>query len=263
MSEYPYNFEVKIDSTLVYLPKHIVSKIDFSKSKRLRIDGEINGIRIECGLMPDKGKWSFLVSKKLQKLCGISPGDTASISFDIADSESVVVPVELQHSLDANNSAMSVWQQWTAGKRRAYCLRIDSAKRPETREKRVDEVIAILLAEKGMQTGVTTWQDFQKLDMRAGTITAAKPFKDAHKPAYQVSVDFGGKIGLKRTSAQITDHYSVDELIGRQIIGVLSFAPKQIGKFMSEFLIVGFYREDGTVVLAVPDARVPNGAKLA
>ncbi len=92
MSDYPYNFDVKITDTLVYLPKHIVSQLDFGKSKRLRIDGEINGIRIECGLMPDKGKWCFMVSKKLQKLCGISPGDTASVSFDVANSEAVVVP---------------------------------------------------------------------------------------------------------------------------------------------------------------------------
>jgi export-related chaperone CsaA len=263
MSDYSYNFDVKITDTLVYLPKHIVSQLDFSKSKRLRIDGEINGIRIECGLMPDKGKWCFMVSKKLQKQCGISPGDTARVSFDIADSEVVIVPRELQFALESNDAAITVWEQWTAGKRRAQCLRVSSVKMTETRERRVEEVIALCLAEFGMQTGVTAWQAFENVDMRAGTITAVEDFPRARKPAYQVTVEFGPELGTKRTSAQITTHYIKDELVGRQIIGVVNIPPKQIGKFMSEFLIVGFYRDDGSVILAVPDKSVPNGAKLA
>ncbi|CAD79166.1 chaperonin involved in protein secretion (CsaA protein) [Rhodopirellula baltica SH 1] len=263
MSDYPYNFDVKITETLVYLPKHIVSQLDFGKSKRLRIDGEINGIRIECGLMPDKGKWCFMVSKKLQKLCGIAPGDTASVSFDIADSEAVVVPKELQFALEANDAAMSAWEKWTAGKRRAQCHRVSSAKRVETRERRAEEVIALCLAELGMQAGVTPWQAFENLDMRAGTITAVANLPKARKPAYKVTADFGSELGTKRTSAQITVNYSKDELVGRQIIGVVNIPPKQIGTFMSEFLIVGFYRDDGSVILAIPDKSIPNGAKLA
>lgn len=263
MSDYPYNFDVKITETLVYLPKQIVSQLDFGKSKRVRIDGEINGVRIECGLMPNKGKWCFMVSKKLQKLCGISPGHTASVSFDIADSEAVFVPKELRFALEANDAAMSVWGTWTAGKRRAQCLRVSSVKKVETRERRAEDVIALCLAEQGKQTGVTPWQAFENLDMRAGTITAVENLPKARKPAYKVTVDFGPKLGTKRTSAQITANYTQDELVGRQIIGVVNIPPKQIGTFMSEFLIVGFYRDDGSVILAVPDKSIPDGAKLA
>ncbi len=263
MSDYPYSFDVKLTETLVFLPKKIVSQLDFGKSKRLRIDGEINGIRIECGLMPNKGKWCFMVSKKLQKQCGISPGDTVSVNFDIADSEVVDVPKELQFALEANDSALSVWKTWTAGKRRAQCHRVSSAKKVETRERRAEEVIALCMAELGMQSGITPWQAFENLDMRAGTITDVQNLPKARNPAYKVTVDFGADLGTKRTSAQITANYTKDELVGRQIIGVVNIPPKQIGTFMSEFLIVGFYRDDGTVILAVPDNSIPNGAKLA
>ncbi|WP_372897611.1 tRNA-binding protein, partial [Stieleria sp.] len=179
------------------------------------------------------------------------------------DPEAVVVPTELQFALEANEAAMSVWESWTAGKRRAQCLRVSTAKRAETRERRVDEVIALCLAELAMQTGVTPWQAFENLDMRAGTVTAVEELPKARKPAYKVTVDFGPELGTKRTSAQITVHYTKAELIGRQIIGVVNIPPKQIGTFMSEFLIVGFYRDDGSVILAVPDQSVPDGAKLA
>ncbi|WP_419195095.1 tRNA-binding protein [Novipirellula herctigrandis] len=114
-----------------------------------------------------------------------------------------------------------------------------------------------------MRTGTTTWQEFENVDMRAGTITAVDDFAEARKPAYKVTVDFGPELGTKRSSAQITKNYTKDELVGRQIIGVVSFPPKQIGPFVSEFLIAGFYRADGSVILAVPDKSIPNGAKLA
>lgn len=263
MSDYTYNFDLKIDSTAVYLPEHIVSQIDFSQSKRLRIDGEINGIRFECGLMPEKGKWCFLVSKKLQKICGISTGDIAKISFDIADSESVLVPPELQAAMDANDAAREIWEGWTAGKKRENCLRVSNVKTPAARQRRVDEVVALLMAERSLRTGIITWQDFERVELRAGTITAVDDFPQARKPAYKVTVDFGPQIGTKRTSVQITTNYTKRELIGRQVIGVINFASKQIGPFLSEFLIVGFYRDDGSVILAVPDQSVPNGAKLA
>jgi len=113
------------------------------------------------------------------------------------------------------------------------------------------------------ESGVITWQDFQNVDLRAGTITAVEDFPEARKPAYKLTVDFGAELGVKRTSAQITIHYTKTVLVGRQVIGVVNFPPKQIGAFLSEFLIVGFYRDDGSVILAVPDDSVPNGAKLA
>jgi len=107
-----------------------------------------------------------------------------------------------------------------------------------------------------------SWQDFEKVELRAGTVVAAEPFPEARKPAYKLTVDFGPEIGLRRSSVQITVHYTLDELMGRQVLGVVNFPPKRIGPFMSECLITGFYREDGSVILAVPDKPVPDGAKL-
>ena len=106
------------------------------------------------------------------------------------------------------------------------------------------------------------WQDFEKVELRVGTVIVGEAFPEARKPAYRLTVDFGPQIGLRRSSAQITVHYGVDELVGRQVLGVVNFPAKRIGPYVSECLITGFYREDGTVVLAVPDKAVPNGAKL-
>jgi tRNA-binding protein len=112
-----------------------------------------------------------------------------------------------------------------------------------------------------MQT--ISWSDFEMVELRIGTIVQVEDFPEARKPAYKLWADFGGEIGMKQSSAQITTHYKKDELIGKQIIGIVNFPPKQIGPFRSEFLCTGFYREDGSVVLAVPEREVPNGAKLA
>lgn len=108
-----------------------------------------------------------------------------------------------------------------------------------------------------------SWDDFMQVELRAGTIVAAEPFPQARKPAWKLTVDFGAEIGTRRSSAQLTALYQPEQLIGKQVLAVLNFPPKQIGPFTSECLVTGLYREDGAVVLAVPDQPVPNGARLA
>ncbi len=105
--------------------------------------------------------------------------------------------------------------------------------------------------------------DFSKVELRTGTIIKAEEFPEARKPAYKLQIDFGDEIGIKKSSAQITDLYNVKDLVGRQIIGVVNFPPRQIGPFMSECLVTGFIRADNSVVLAVPDRNVDNGSKMA
>ena len=106
------------------------------------------------------------------------------------------------------------------------------------------------------------WSDFEAVELRGGTVVEVKEFPEARRPAYQIWVDFGEEIGTRKSSAQVTDLYSMDDLKGRQIIGVVNFPSKQIGPFRSEFLLTGFVGDDG-VVLAVPERAVANGAKLA
>lgn len=107
------------------------------------------------------------------------------------------------------------------------------------------------------------WNDFEKVELRVGTVVEVEEFPEARKPAYILHVDFGDEIGLRKSSAQITDIYSREELVGRQVVGVVNFPPKQIGPIRSQCLVTGFSRDDGAIVLAVPDSEVPNGAKLA
>jgi tRNA-binding protein len=107
------------------------------------------------------------------------------------------------------------------------------------------------------------WSDFEKVELRVGTIVEVEDFPEARKPAYKLKIDFGEEIGVRKSSAQITDIYQKDDLLGRQIVGVVNFPAKQIGPMRSECLVTGFHREDGAVVLARPDSEVPNGAKLA
>ena len=107
------------------------------------------------------------------------------------------------------------------------------------------------------------WEDFERVELRVGTIVEVKDFPEARKPAYIVKVDFGKDIGIKKTSAQITQLYTKETLVGKQIIGVVNFPPKQIGPIRSEFLVTGFVQDRGEVVLAVPDKNVPNGLRLA
>jgi len=107
-----------------------------------------------------------------------------------------------------------------------------------------------------------SWDDFQKVEIKIGTVVRAEEFPEARKPAYKVWVDFGGDLGVKKSSAQITVHYKPEDLIGRQIVAVVNFPPMQIGPIKSEFLLTGFYDEDGAVVIAQPERLVPNGARL-
>tara|TARA_R110002096_G_scaffold257381_1_gene450725 strand:- start:46601 stop:46942 length:342 start_codon:yes stop_codon:yes gene_type:complete len=107
-----------------------------------------------------------------------------------------------------------------------------------------------------------SWDDFEKVELRIGTVVRAEEFPEARKPAYKVWVDFGGDLGIKKSSAQITVHYTPEELIGKQIVAVVNFPVKQIGPIKSEFLLTGFYDESGDVVVAKPERAVPNGARL-
>ena len=108
---------------------------------------------------------------------------------------------------------------------------------------------------------MATFENFLKLDIRVGTVVDAKPFEKARKPAYRLWVDLGEELGIKKTSAQITDHYTPETLIGKQVLAVVNFPPRQIANFLSEILVLGTYSEGG-VVLITPDAPVKNGDKL-
>lgn len=107
-----------------------------------------------------------------------------------------------------------------------------------------------------------SWDDFTKVELRVGRVLSAEVFAEARKPAYVLQVDFGPEIGIRKSSAQITHQYEPEELVGRQVIGVVNFPKKQIGPLMSECLVTGFHNEAGEVVLCVPDKDVPLGARL-
>jgi tRNA-binding protein len=110
-------------------------------------------------------------------------------------------------------------------------------------------------------TGPIGWGDFEKVDMRVGVITDAREFPEARRPAYRLWIDFG-PLGVKRSSAQITTHYRPDDLVGRRVVAVVNFPPKQVGPFVSEVLVLGAYDEEGTVVLLHPERSVAPGSRI-
>ena len=107
-----------------------------------------------------------------------------------------------------------------------------------------------------------TFDDFLKVDIRVGTVVRAEPYPEARQPAFKLWVDFGPGIGERKTSAQITRHYDLNSIVGKQVVAVTNFPPKQIGKFMSEVLVLGIPDEDGEVVLLAPNRKVPNGGRM-
>ena len=111
-------------------------------------------------------------------------------------------------------------------------------------------------------TSPISYDDFLKIDIRVGTVIEALPFPEARKPAYKLKINFGEEIGVKRSSAQITVHYQLEELVGRQVVGVVNFPPRQIGPVMSEVLTLGFADKNGDIVLLEPQRSVPNGSRM-
>ncbi len=107
-----------------------------------------------------------------------------------------------------------------------------------------------------------SFEDFQRVEIRVGTVIDAQPFPEARKPAIKLWVEFGGALGVRKSSAQVTKHYSPDRLIGRQVVAVVNFPPRQIGPFMSEVLVLGVPDEAGEVVLLRPDLKVPDGGRM-
>ncbi|MEM9285488.1 MAG: tRNA-binding protein [Pseudomonadota bacterium] len=112
-------------------------------------------------------------------------------------------------------------------------------------------------------TPQTTFDTFMDIDVRVGTVIEAAPFPEARRPAIKLTIDFGPDVGIKKSSAQITVHYAPDNMVGRQVMGVVNFPPRQIGPFISEVLVLGFADADGAIVLAGPDRPVPNGMRMS
>lgn len=126
-------------------------------------------------------------------------------------------------------------------------------------EEMIDLIVIFILM---TDTSTIQWPDFEKIDIRIGTILTAEEFPEARKPAYKLTIDFGTDLGVKRSSAQITHHYQPEDLIGKQVTAVVNFPAKQIGPFVSECLVLGSYQSDHSVILLASDLQVINGAKV-
>lgn len=154
MYAYPFDFATKIkvhkfgrmNYTVAYLPKSLIAALPLKKYPRLRVEGEVNGYRFGGALHPAKGKWYVLLPKRTLKKLRMKIGDDVYIAFEIADQDAVDVPQELRHALAVNTKAGSIWQTLTPGKRRSFAFRVCSAKRAETRQRRVDEVICAIVS---------------------------------------------------------------------------------------------------------------------
>lgn len=154
MTEYPFDFATKIkvhkfgrmNYTVAYLPKKLIAALPLKEFPRLRVEGEVNGDRFGGALHPCKGKWYVLLPKRRLKKLRLGVGDEVYIAFEIADQDAVDVPQELLHALAVNRKANSIWQTLTPGKRRSFAFRVSSAKRPQTRERRVEEVLSAIVS---------------------------------------------------------------------------------------------------------------------
>ena len=113
-----------------------------------------------------------------------------------------------------------------------------------------------------MTASTITWDDFEKIDIRVGTVLEAAPFPEVRKPAYKLQIDFGAELGIRKSSAQITAHYQPEDLVGKQVVAIVNFPPKQIANFFSECLVLGIYDEEKEVVLLQPGKSVSNGSKI-
>ena len=153
MYQYAFEFSAKLkihqfgrsNYTVAYLPAKVIKSLPLKQHPRLRVDGELNGVRFANALHPANGKWYLLVPRRMQKQCGVTLGDRVFIQFDIADQDAVEVPTELRFALEVNDQAASIWSDLTPGKRRGFAYRVSSAKRRETRANRVEEVINDLM----------------------------------------------------------------------------------------------------------------------
>ncbi len=151
MSDYPFEFDAKVtlldfgkfSFAVVLLPKRLHAKLPFKQFPRLRVDGEVNGIRFNGAFQPMNGTWHLMLSRRMLKLCGLEIGARAHIAFEVADQDAVDVPYELLSAIERSD-ALQAWEQLTPGKRRSYVCRLSGAKLPATREKRIEEIIAEL-----------------------------------------------------------------------------------------------------------------------
>lgn len=203
--------------------------------------------------------------------------DSIQFRFSIISGRLIIEPDSLAgitvkaQNIQANDVLLSVknrclgWHSGNADKLLQYALH--RCVRPKDKSGIVKRTVfipydsGVTLPNEHMKTQIT-FGDFEKVDIRVGTIVAVEDFPEARKPAYKLNIDFGGDIGIKRSSAQITKHYTKEELVGRQVVGVVNFPPKQIGPFVSETLTLGLPDENGDVVLLSPTSIVPNNGKM-